>query len=68
MHDTTKTPKLTTVFIPQGVYFAWLCRYKSMIESNFSINGERLVAACREHAMFTFVDLKVTSHYDRQTK
>ena len=47
------------------LYLVWLSRYKSTIESNFPINGERLVAV--EHAMFMFDDLKVTSRDDRMT-
>ena len=43
----------------------WLSRYKSTIERDFSINGERLVAV--EHAMFKFEGLKVNSCDDRQT-
>ena len=49
-----------------SIPYAWLSIYKSTIAINFSIYEERLVAV--EHAMFTFDDLKVNPHNERQTE
>ena len=44
------------------LYLAWLSRYTSMIENNFSHQWRNTIVAI-EHAIFKFYDLKVASHH-----